>query len=64
MKFDIHKTGKTILYENSEGKKIVGHSKLKIWTFIKRNYVVGLEIVLSITKTKTYFSKTFWMLVN
>ena len=33
-KFDIHKKEqKRQLYKNGEGKKIVGHSKLKLLTF-------------------------------
>ena len=35
MKFDIHKKEREgWLYENSEGKKNIGNSKLKLWTFI------------------------------
>ena len=34
MKFDIHKKEQEgLLYENGIGKKIVGHSKLKLQTF-------------------------------
>ena len=34
MKFDIHKKEwEGLLYENGAGEKIVGHSKLKLWTF-------------------------------
>ena len=34
MKFYIHKKEREgLLYENSEGKNIVRHSKLKLWTF-------------------------------
>ena len=34
MKFDIHKIEREgLLYENGTGKKIVGYSKLKLWTF-------------------------------
>ena len=34
MEFDIHKKEwKGLLYENGAGKKIVGHSKLKLCTF-------------------------------
>ena len=35
MKFDIHKKEpKELLYENGTGKKIVRHSKLKLWIFL------------------------------
>ena len=34
VEFDIHKKEwEGLLYENGAGKKIVGHSKLKLWTF-------------------------------
>ena len=34
MKFDIHKKEREgLLYENGASEKIVGHSKLKLWTF-------------------------------
>ena len=34
MKFDIHKKEwEGLLYENGAGKKIVSHSKLKLWSF-------------------------------
>ena len=34
MKFYIYKKEREgLLYENGGGKKIVGHSKLKLWTF-------------------------------
>ena len=35
MKFNMHKKEcEGLLFENGGGKKIVGHSKLKLWTFI------------------------------
>ena len=34
LKFDMHKKAwEGLLYENGAGKKIAGHSKLKLWTF-------------------------------
>ena len=34
MKFNIHKKEREgLMYENGAGKKIVGHSNLKLWKF-------------------------------
>ena len=41
-----------LLYENGAGKKIVGHSKLKLWTFFwshdEREWPLQLKVVINV----------------
>ena len=69
MKFDIHKKEQEgLLYENGAGKKVVGHSKLKLWTFFwdhgEREWPLLSIIFISAFKNDILGKKTFTVLEN
>ena len=54
LKFDIHeKEREGLLYENGAGKKIVSHSKLKLWTIFwghgEREWPLIIQVLHSYT---------------